>query len=171
MPSKTKYFRYLITFPDPQHPFLDILSNAKGFRCFIFLQITFAPFNPETLPELRPPPPGCPLTAVLCPRFPMANLGLLVACRWFLIADILLPPPPNQFAARFPVLLGHAKLTTSGGSSSVGRASVCGTESRGFKSHLPPQIDFASTFSLNFPASFSASRTAAGRSFAFSSRD
>jgi hypothetical protein len=34
----------------------------------------------------------------------------------------------------------HGKLDFSGGSSSVGRASVCGTECRGFKPRLPPQL-------------------------------
>src|SRR5882762_489707 len=33
----------------------------------------------------------------------------------------------------------HGKLGKSGGSSSAGRASVCGTECRGFKPRLPPQ--------------------------------
>ena len=34
----------------------------------------------------------------------------------------------------------HGKLDTSGGSSSAGRASVCGTECRGFNPRLPPQL-------------------------------
>ena len=34
----------------------------------------------------------------------------------------------------------RAKLGPCGGSSSAGRASVCGTECRGFKSRLPPQL-------------------------------
>ena len=38
----------------------------------------------------------------------------------------------------FPVA-ARAKLTFYGGSSSAGRASDCGSECRGFKSHLPPQ--------------------------------
>jgi hypothetical protein len=38
-----------------------------------------------------------------------------------------------------------------GGSSSAGRASVCGTECRGFKSRLPPQI--STVFSGNFTTS------------------
>jgi hypothetical protein len=41
------------------------------------------------------------------------------------------------FLARFR----HAKLRSSGGSSSAGRASVCGTECRGFDPRLPPQLD------------------------------
>ena len=43
---------------------------------------------------------------------------------------------PRSFATRFR----HGKLFTSGGSSSAGRASVCGTECRGFNPRLPPQL-------------------------------
>jgi hypothetical protein len=41
----------------------------------------------------------------------------------------------------FATPLRHGKLDASGGSSSAGRASVCGTECRGFKPRLPPQLD------------------------------
>jgi hypothetical protein len=91
MPSKTKYFRYLIAFPDPQHPFLEIPSNAKGFQCFIFLQITFAPFNPETLPELRPCTPGRRSLAfasqplVACGGLPVAGRCFPAFAFWSLI--------------------------------------------------------------------------------------
>jgi hypothetical protein len=40
--------------------------------------------------------------------------------------------------APFNILFSHAKLLASGGSSSAGRASVCGTECRGFNPRLPP---------------------------------
>jgi hypothetical protein len=39
----------------------------------------------------------------------------------------------------FSVSLTHVKLLPCGGSSSAGRASVCGTECRGFNPRLPPQ--------------------------------
>ena len=45
-------------------------------------------------------------------------------------------PPSLPFLARD----SHAKLHICGGSSSAGRASVCGTECRGFNPRLPPQI-------------------------------
>src|SRR5215472_15638641 len=43
---------------------------------------------------------------------------------------------------RFPPQRIYRKLRIfhSGGSSSAGRASDCGSECRGFKSHLPPQF-------------------------------
>jgi hypothetical protein len=37
--------------------------------------------------------------------------------------------------------LRRDKLAGNGGSSSAGRASVCGTECRGFNPRLPPQLD------------------------------
>ena len=42
-------------------------------------------------------------------------------------------------ASLFVTESSHVKLLASGGSSSAGRASVCGTECRGFKPRLPPQ--------------------------------
>src|SRR6516225_3724787 len=46
---------------------------------------------------------------------------------------------PAEGVHAFPTLSARAKLTIYGGSSSAGRASDCGSECRGFKSHLPPQ--------------------------------
>src|SRR6266403_2190480 len=48
------------------------------------------------------------------------------------------PDPPSAAPPQ------HGKLARSGGSSSAGRASVCGTECRGFKPRLPPQLPFIS---------------------------
>ena len=50
----------------------------------------------------------------------------------------------------------HAKLHICGGSSSAGRASVCGTECRGFNPRLPPQIVPGSVGSCcaSFPCKF-----------------
>jgi hypothetical protein len=66
----------------------------------------------------------------------------LLFASWCLVADICCRPAhprtrPRHYSSRYK---GHVKLDTSGGSSSAGRASVCGTECRGFKSRLPPQL-------------------------------
>ena len=100
-----------------------------------------AGFSPATLDLLlifvfhfpvSPLPARRSLVAFCC--FPIADLSSLISDNTYPFAS-----PATQVKARFLAFRGHAKLTTSGGSSSAGRASVCGTESRGFKSHLPPQ--------------------------------
>ena len=49
-----------------------------------------------------------------------------------------------QVDGSFSIRFSHAKLLASGGSSSAGRASVCGTECRGFNPRLPPQLPHSS---------------------------
>jgi hypothetical protein len=46
--------------------------------------------------------------------------------------------------------LRHGKLDPSGGSSSAGRASVCGTECRGFKPRLPPHFSLPAKNKTHF---------------------
>src|SRR3979490_452478 len=53
-------------------------------------------------------------------------------------------PPPSAAPPQ------HGKLIPSGGSSSAGRASVCGTECRGFKPRLPPQSSLSTKNQIHF---------------------
>src|SRR5882724_2161341 len=50
--------------------------------------------------------------------------------------------PQNRSDRVFWAVKCRGKLRTSGGSSSAGRAPVCGTGCRGFNPRLPPQLDF-----------------------------
>src|SRR6516165_6778422 len=60
---------------------------------------------------------------------------------------------PAEGVHAFPTLSARAKLTIYGGSSSAGRASDCGSECRGFKSHLPPHT-FPSLYAFSSDGSF-----------------
>src|SRR5882724_10976235 len=83
----------------------------------------------------------------------------LLVLRWHSVSFRTGPClPQRKFALQLPAKESpyplfsnprpHAKLNPCGGSSSAGRASVCGTECRGFNPRLPPQT------SINFHLPF-----------------
>jgi hypothetical protein len=88
-------------------------------------------------------------TPILC-QLPLLVFGLGAVVRG------CAPPRAGGFAPmdRSPSGSVHAKLLASGGSSSAGRASVCGTECRGFNPRLPPQPSFPRSFKSHAVVSF-----------------